>query len=79
MTRSDFIAAHRHAIAGLVLDAATNRASGAELSLFMRTILARVDTLLGDAYDDVTRQPVAPPANGQPKLAAPAAQPQVRK
>lgn len=64
MTRQEVIQKYRHELGGIVLDAMQHR-SGAEAALFARTILARVEVILGNALDAYV--PPKPPVNGQPK------------
>jgi hypothetical protein len=62
VTRSDFIERHRHELSGMVLDAATTQAKGAELSLLLRGLLRKVDLKLGAMYDSLAAKAEAPPA-----------------
>lgn len=65
MTRKDFIDKYKHQLAGFVVDAATAGRSGAELALFLRGVMQRIDANLGVIYDDLC--PPAPlPVNGKP-------------
>jgi hypothetical protein len=61
VTRADFIERHRHELSGMVLDAATTQAKGAELSLLLRGLLRKVDLKLGAIYDSLAAKAEAPP------------------
>ena len=56
MTRTEFIERYRHMIGGMVLDGATVSRHGADLSIFLRTVMSRTDSLLGQAYDNLIRE-----------------------
>lgn len=54
---------YHHIIAGLVLDAATVQRSGVDLSLWLKQVLPRVDSVLMRAYHDARGEdPPSPPA-----------------
>lgn len=53
MTREQFIDAWRHELAGFVLDGATANRTGADLGLFARTIMQKIDQRLGRMYDQL--------------------------
>ncbi len=66
MTRLEFISLHRHELGGMVLDAVTTRRTGADLSLHVRGLMEKIDSLLGAFYDSL--QPaIVPQINGQQK------------
>lgn len=52
MTTHEFVEKWRHEIGGIVLDAVTTQARGAELSLFCRTILRKIDNILVRMHED---------------------------
>lgn len=73
MTKDQFIAAHKHQLAGLMLDAIyTGKAKhGAELSIFVSMIQHTVSDRLAAMYDSLQPKPAAPAkpevtANGKP-------------
>jgi hypothetical protein len=66
MTRDDFIAKHRHELAGLVLDGCTVARSGADLAIFARQIMHKVDARLGAIYAELTAKPQPAGSNGTP-------------
>ncbi len=55
MTRQQFVEAWRHEICGMILDSATADVRGAGLSILMRGLLRKVDTILGQQYDELTK------------------------
>lgn len=59
MTRQEFVELHRHQIAGLVLDAATAGRQGAELSVWLKLVMGKIDQQLGKMWNDLH-----PPTNG---------------
>lgn len=67
MTREQLIQKHRHEIGGMVLDAAMKARAGAELSLFLRGVYAKIDAILGQAHHDA--QPVGTNGKTQAPLA----------
>lgn len=54
LTREEFIEKWRHEVGGMILDGATLQATGAELGLFVRNILRKVDQRLGQMHHDLT-------------------------
>jgi hypothetical protein len=56
-TRAEFIERWRHELAGAVLDGATTARTGADLALFARQILRKVDAQLNQMYLDLTNEP----------------------
>ncbi len=64
MTKEQFVAKWRHEIDGWILDAAIEARRGADLSMFLRGMRAKVEAKLVAMYCDF--QTTAPPANGQP-------------
>lgn len=77
MTKEQFIAAHKHQLAGLMLDAIyTGKAKhGAELSIFVSMIQHTVSDRLAAMYDSLQPKPATLPAkpevtaNGKPTTA----------
>jgi hypothetical protein len=70
VTREQFTAAHRDKIMGMICNALLNRQEGPELSLALRAAQAKVDALLGEMHEQLTKQPPprppgtpAPPPN----------------
>lgn len=63
MTRKDFIAEFRSEIDGWILDAAMEHRAGAQLSMHLRQLRARIEAKLGEMYDAL-QKPV--PTNGTP-------------
>ncbi len=57
MTRSEFIAEYRHEIDGWLLDAAMEGRRGAELSIWLRQMRARIEQKLGVMYDRMQDKP----------------------
>ncbi len=53
MTREAFIEKYRHVFGGMVLDAATAGLHGESLSLFVRSILRKVDAVLALQHADL--------------------------
>ncbi len=53
MTRQQFVEAYRHELGGMVLEGATAQPKGAELAMYVRGILRKVDAILGKQYDDL--------------------------
>ena len=74
-TRAEFIARWQHELAGLMIDAATSGRSGADLGLWVRTVMRTIDSKLGQMYDGLapSEPKPEPVANGKP------VQPAVRK
>ena len=64
MTRSDFIDKWRHEIAGLALDGATAQRTGADLALWARGLMKKVDAHLASMFDQLVVEP-KPVGNGQ--------------
>jgi hypothetical protein len=62
--RQEFIDAWKHEWAGMVLDALTAQRTGADLGLFARHLIRKVDERIGKMWDDLQA------TNGQPKPAA---------
>lgn len=58
MTRDQFVAEQKHALIGLVVDAMLTRRSGAELSLFLQSVTARAEEILGRVYDAAQPKPL---------------------
>lgn len=59
MDRAAFIDRWRHELSGMVLDGATTQRTGADLGLFARTIMQKIDQRLGSMYDQLHPQPAA--------------------
>jgi hypothetical protein len=59
----------KHVLGGIVLDAATVNRAGAELSLWIRTVLPRIDSILAQQHDGFFPPQTLPvkPENGQPE------------
>jgi hypothetical protein len=55
ISRQEFIDAYRHVFGGIVLDAATNQHRGEALSAWLRTVLSKVDALLGAMHDRLSK------------------------
>lgn len=53
MDRAAFIDRWRHELSGMVLDGATTQRTGADLGLFARTIMQKIDARLGAMYDQL--------------------------
>lgn len=68
MTKRQYLDAHRHKLAGLVLEAHMHPRSGAELSVTLRGLFARVDAILAEAWDDA--HPADPAATDAPPTPA---------
>lgn len=51
-TKDEFLEKHFHEVFGIVCDAATNRKSGGELSLWMTAMKVRIHDKLRAAWDD---------------------------
>ena len=68
MTQEQFCDKWKHELSGLILDAATMGLHGAELSVFLRGTLRKVDALLVKQYTDLHPKPAANgvAANGVP-------------
>jgi hypothetical protein len=64
MTREEFLGRYRHELAGIVLDAAMANRHGAELAVFCRSMMQRIDAKLGEMYVELTRPQPSP--NGMP-------------
>lgn len=64
MTRSEFIDRWRHEISGLALDGATAQRTGADLALWARGLMRKVDAHLASMFDQLVVEP-KPVANGQ--------------
>lgn len=79
MTKKQYIESHRHQLAGLVLEAQMHPRTGAELSVSLRGLFARIDAILAEAWDDAHQD--NPPQPGGPTEPKPAAgpAPNVRK
>lgn len=67
-TEQEFLDQFRHEWGGMILDAATSGLHGAELSLFTRQILRKVDTQIVKMYRALN-PPATLPANGVPAKA----------
>lgn len=63
-TREQFVQDYRHEIEGWLLDAALTKRNGAELSLWLRAMRAKIEAKLAAVYADL--QPV-PNRNGVTK------------
>jgi hypothetical protein len=59
MTRQEFVERFRHEISGMVLDAIKPR-DGAELAVFVRNIMRKVDAVVGQQYDALQPEAKAP-------------------
>jgi hypothetical protein len=70
MSRQDFVNRYKHELAGFVVDAIATPRQGPELSLWLRSMMARIDAKLGAIYDEFN-QPQQPPANGKPAAGLP--------
>jgi hypothetical protein len=60
LTREQFIDRHFHEFCGIVLDGATAGRSGAELSLWLRTMQVRLRERLGRAWEEMAHEPAKP-------------------
>lgn len=74
MTRRQYIETFRYELAGLVLEAQMNPRSGAELAMSLRPLFARVDGILGRAFDAANTD-LAEPEAPQPAAAKPTTPP----
>lgn len=70
MTKDEFLAKYRHDLAGRILEGVTAEYRGAQLGAWARTVLGRVDTLLGQIHDDLVPDPIGktpiPPKGTKP-------------
>lgn len=64
MTKEQFVQLHKHHFLGLVADSIGKQRSGGDLGLFLTQAIEKIDTRLGQIFDQL-----------QPKPAATAAQP----
>ncbi len=64
MTLEQFIEKHRHEVMGLIADAALAGRSGADLALWLRNTMKKVDSRLAAIYQEL--QPL--PMNGTTKV-----------
>lgn len=55
MKKDAFVEKYHHLIAGMILDAATAQRSGTDLSLWLRLVMSKVDSMLNQAHHDATR------------------------
>lgn len=62
MTREQFIEKWRHEFGGMILDAATAQRTGADLSVALRQVMRKIDSILGIQWDAL--QPKPPALNG---------------
>lgn len=67
MNKQDFIDKWKHEIAGLILDGATSGRSGADLALWLRGVMKKVDARLGDMHDSLKPPPAALPVKPETK------------
>lgn len=70
MTRAEFIAEHRHDLAGLLVHGLIQGKDYGELKMFLRLMYAHIDDALGRAFDEAVKviqaePPKAIPSNGQ--------------
>lgn len=56
MTTEEFVGKYRHEIDGWILDAAMGGRHGAELSIFLRAMRAKIETKLGQIHMDLTAE-----------------------
>jgi hypothetical protein len=61
MTKEQFIERWRHEWGGMVVDAATNQRTGADLAMALRCLMQKIDKHLGRMYDDLKSPPVPQP------------------
>lgn len=66
MTKSEFVSEWRHELDGWILDAAMSSRSGSDLSIWLRSMRAKIEVKLGNIYDSLTEPAAKPPA--QPQL-----------
>lgn len=52
MTKTEVVEAHRHEIAGYVMDAVTCGLTGAPLAMLLREMMKKIDQRIGKIYDD---------------------------
>lgn len=65
MTREQFLADHRHTLAGVLMEGVIRGKDNAELGLFMRLMYAKIDATLGVLYDAAfPPKPVVTATNG---------------
>ena len=62
ISQAEFVERFRHEIGGMVLDGATAGRSGAELGLFARQILKKVDIKLVEMWNSMHKADPAKPA-----------------
>lgn len=53
MSKDDFVDKYRHELAGLVVDAATSKRTGADLAMSLRFLMDKIDGKLGSMYADL--------------------------
>lgn len=63
MTQKEFTERFRHEVEGWLLDAAMSGRSGAELSIWLRHMRARIETKLGQMWQDMQSKA---PGSGAP-------------
>ena len=64
MTREQFVQMHKHHFLGLVADSIGKQRSGGELGLFLTQAIEKIDTRLGQIFDQL--QPKPGPQGPQP-------------
>lgn len=86
MTREQFAEKWKHEWGGMLLDAATRRLAGPELSLWMQTLMAKVEANVSRMYDDAQQtqpqaigKPPPPPAAPQPPANGSHGEPEKRR
>ena len=67
MTRQDFVERFRHELGGMILDGVTrNLDPRPDFSVFIRSILRKVDAKLSEMYDVLQSAKQPPVTNGKP-------------
>ena len=56
MTRIEFVNEYRHELDGWILDAAMESRKGAELSIFLRQMRAKIEAKLATMHDALTNE-----------------------
>ncbi len=59
MSKEDFINRWRHELAGEILDACTVQRTGADLGLFVRRVMQKIDARLGQMWQEFQPKPTA--------------------
>lgn len=65
-TKSEYLDAYRHELAGIVMDSLAYTRSGADCAAFVRNAMKKIDAILVEQYDDFV------PPKSEPKTETPA-------